>query len=117
MKKEIREPVVSLLNAGTRFTGDIDAENELCIHGLVTGTINAAQKLVIGATALVEGDIYSPAIAIFGSVNGNIVSSGSVSLKNTSKVTGTIQSVQIEIEPGAEFNGDCCIEQKETCIN
>lgn len=117
MKREIREPVVSFLHAGTQFTGNIEAENDLCIHGLVTGTINATQKLVIGASAQVEGDIYSPSIAIFGAVNGNIISSGSVSLKNTSKVTGTIQSVQIEIEPGAEFNGDCCIEQKDTCVN
>ena len=116
MKKELREPVVTLLNVGTQFVGNIEAEDDLCIHGLFTGSINTCKKLIIGATAQIEGDINSPWISIFGSVTGDILSSGIVSLKNKSRVTGTIKSMQIEIEAGAEFNGDCYIEQN-ACIN
>ena len=111
MKKNTKEVVVSLLNEGTQFTGDIESQDDLCIHGWVSGSTNACRKLVIGTTGQIEGDINSPSVVVFGVVNGNIFSSGFVSLKNTSQVTGTITTAQIEIESGAEFNGDCCIER------
>lgn len=115
MKKEKEEAVTSFLTVGTQFVGDIEAKDDLCIHGVFTGTISTCKKLIIGLTGQVEGDIRSSWITVFGSVTGNILSSGVVCLKNTSRVTGTIKSAQIEIESGAEFNGDCCIEQLSSC--
>lgn len=117
MKRNSGDTIVSLLNTGTQFTGNIESQDDLCIHGWVSGSINACKKLIIGVTAQIEGDITSPCVAVFGEVKGNIFSSGFVSLKNTSRVTGTIRTVQIEIESGAEFNGDCCIEQVCECVS
>lgn len=117
MKKESKEEMLSYLNVGTQLVGDIESDNDLCIYGNFVGTINSNKKLIIGATAQVEGDITSPWIAVFGSVTGNIFSSGTVSLKDRARVKGCIKTASIEIEPGAEFNGDCYTERGVACVN
>lgn len=117
MRKDSKEEVLSYLHVGTQLVGDIESESDLCIYGNFVGTINSCKKLIIGATAQVEGDITSPWIAVFGCFTGNIFSSGTVALKDCAKVSGCIKTASIEIEPGAEFNGDCCIERGIACIN
>lgn len=67
---------------------------------------------MIGQMAKVEGEVNSPNIDILGTMEGNIVSTGSVSLRAKSVFTGTIKAAYISIESGAVFNGECHIQRE-----
>ena len=61
--------------------------------------------------AKVEGEVNSPNVDILGTMEGNIVSTGTVSLRAKSVFTGTIKAAYIAIESGAVFNGECHIQR------
>lgn len=112
MGKEVQQQIaLNLLSEGTQITGDIHASNDIRVDGMIKGKINTTGRLVIGQMARVEGEVNSPSVDILGTMEGNIVSTGSVSLRAKSVFTGTIKAAYIAIEAGAIFNGECHIQR------
>ena len=62
--------------------------------------------------AKVKGDVNSSSVDILGTMEGNIVSTGTVSLRAKAVFTGTIKAAYIAIESGAVFNGECHIQRE-----
>lgn len=91
--------------------GDLIAVNDIRIDGKLKGKIETKGRLVIGPAAKVEGEVTSPGVDVLGTLQGNIVSSGTVSLRSKAVVTGTIKTAYIVIESGAVFNGECQIQR------
>ncbi|MBC5619900.1 MULTISPECIES: bactofilin family protein [Butyricimonas] len=112
MGKEVQQQVaLNLLSEGTQITGDLHASNDIRVDGTIKGKINTTGRLIIGQTARVEGEVTSPSVDILGTMEGSIVSDGSVSLRAKSVFTGTIKAAYIAIESGAVFNGECHIQR------
>lgn len=108
MGKEVQQQVaLNLLSEGTQIIGDLQASNDIRIDGTIKGKIDTAGRLVIGQTAKVEGEVSSPSVDLLGTMEGNIVSTGTVSLRAKAVFTGTIKAAYIAIEAGAIFNGEC----------
>lgn len=113
MGKEVQQQIaLNLLSEGTRITGDLHASNDIRIDGELKGKIFTKGRLVIGQMAKVEGEVNSPNVDILGTMKGNIVSTGTVSLRAKSVFTGTIKAAYIAIESGAVFNGECHIQRE-----
>ncbi len=96
---------INIINAGTKISGDLSSEGDLRIDGSVTGNISVKTKLVLGASAIVEGNIKAQNCDISGILKGNINVTELLTIKATSKTTGDISSSKLIIEAGAEFNG------------
>lgn len=112
MGKEAQQQIaLNLLSEGTQIIGDLHASNDIRIDGEIKGKINTTGRLVIGQMAKVEGEVNSPSVDILGTMEGSIVSTGSVSLRAKSVFTGTIKAAYIAIEAGAVFNGECHIQR------
>lgn len=112
MGKEVQQQIaLNLLSEGTQITGDIHASNDIRVDGMIKGKINTTGRLVIGQMARVEGEINSPSVDILGTMEGNIVSTGTVTLRAKSVFTGTVKAAYIAIEAGAIFNGECHIQR------
>ena len=110
MGKEVQQQIaLNLLSEGTQITGDLHASNDIRIDGELKGKIFTKGRLVI---AKVEGEVNSPNVDILGTMEGNIVSTGTVSLRAKSVFTGTIKAAYIAIESGAVFNGECHIQRE-----
>ncbi|MDR1272986.1 MAG: polymer-forming cytoskeletal protein [Odoribacteraceae bacterium] len=114
MGKEIQQVALNLLSEGTQIVGDILATNDIRIDGTIKGNIKTSGRVVIGPTAKVEGNIESPGVDLIGLMQGNITSSGLVSLREKSMFLGNITTVQVAIEAGAIFNGECHIAQEHS---
>jgi cytoskeletal protein CcmA (bactofilin family) len=112
MGKEIQQVALNMLSEGTQIVGDILATNDIRIDGSIKGNIKTSGRVVIGPTAKVEGNIESPGVDLIGLMQGNVVSSGLVSLREKSMFLGNITTTQIAIEAGAIFNGECHITQE-----
>jgi len=97
----------SLIGAGTSMKGDITSNGDLRIDGSLVGNINCSAKVVIGANGVVQGDINGQQADIMGTVTGTIKVKDLLQLKGGSKVSGNLQAAKLQIEPTANFNGEC----------
>ncbi|MET0242420.1 MAG: polymer-forming cytoskeletal protein [Flavitalea sp.] len=97
----------SIIAAGTTLKGDITSSGDIRIDGTLQGNIICTAKVVIGANGVIEGDIAGQQADIMGKVNGTIKVKELLQLKGGSQVTGNIYSSKLQIEPSANFNGQC----------
>ncbi|PWT77400.1 MAG: cell shape determination protein CcmA [Bacteroidetes bacterium] len=104
----------SLIGAGTSLKGDITSNGDLRIDGSLVGNIICSAKVVIGANGTVEGDISGQQADIMGKVTGTIKVKDLLQLKSNCIVNGNLQSSKLQIEPTANFNGQCHMLQEET---
>src|SRR5882762_643369 len=97
----------SLIGAGTSMKGDITSNGDLRIDGSLVGNIHCSAKVVIGANGVVQGDIMGQQADIMGKVTGTIKVKDLLQLKGGSIVNGNLQAAKLQIEPTANFNGEC----------
>jgi cytoskeletal protein CcmA (bactofilin family) len=97
----------SLIGAGTTMKGDITSNGDLRIDGTLVGNIHCSAKVVIGANGVVQGDINGQQADIMGKITGTIKVKDLLQLKGGSMVNGNIQATKLQIEPTANFNGEC----------
>ncbi|MDR0364890.1 MAG: polymer-forming cytoskeletal protein [Bacteroidales bacterium] len=92
---------------GTIVKGDIISNGNFKVDGKVIGTITSENRVVIGETGVVEGEIKSNSIQIFGNVQGFVHCDDILVLKPTSVVVGDIKTKKLVVEIGAVFSGNC----------
>ncbi len=98
---------INRIVAGTIIKGDIESDSIIRIDGRLEGSIKTKNKLVVGETGIIDGDVICENADIFGTIKGQINVSELLSLKSTAKLTGDIISNKLAIEPGAQFSGSC----------
>ncbi len=97
--------VSSILGAGCKFTGDVDAKGTIRIDGEFQGKIVASEGVIVGKTGVVRGEIHSSNVAISGTVEGNIFAKRKVELESGAKLVGDVESMSLVIEDGVFFEG------------
>ncbi|MDR1879248.1 MAG: polymer-forming cytoskeletal protein [Bacteroidales bacterium] len=108
---ETEASCINIIGAGTEIKGDIKTSGDMRIDGKLTGNFSSGQKLVIGQSGIIEGDIKCKDCDISGKVIGNMHVTELLTLKATADVMGDISTNKIVIEPGAQFSGVCKMHQ------
>ena len=98
---------MSAISKGTTINGDLVSEGDLRIDGNITGHIRCTAKVVVGESAIVDGDIEAQNADLFGTVNGNVVTTELLCLKSGCVINGDISVGRLDIEANAIFNGKC----------
>lgn len=98
---------VSIISAGVKITGDIEAEHDMRIDGSIVGNVYCKGKVVLGAMSEIVGDLQAANADVFGTVNGNVFTKELLCLKSKCFINGNISVGRLDIEPEAEFNGQC----------
>lgn len=106
-KQELVLPSVNMLSAGTEVKGDITTIGDFRIDGTLKGNVICKGKLTIGTTGNIEGQIECQNAEISGEVNGRIVASELIILKETSKFNGDIDTDKLMVEAGAKLTITC----------
>jgi|EP01029_Cantina_marsupialis_P000107 cytoskeletal protein CcmA (bactofilin family) len=104
---EVQPTAVNLICDGTSIKGDVKASRDIRIDGYLNGKMDVNGKVVVGNTGKIEGDVKCKTIDVSGRVEGNIMASEMVNLKNTAVILGNIATDKISVEPGAKFTGTC----------
>ena len=97
----------SIIASGTTLKGDITSNGDIRIDGSLKGNIHCTAKVVIGSNGSVEGDISGHTADIMGKVTGTIKVKELLQLKGGSQVSGNLYAGKLQIEPSANFNGQC----------
>ena len=97
----------SIIAQGTIITGDIEINVNVMHYGLINGWIRSTGRIIIGANALVEGNVHSKDADIFGHVKGNLNIAELLQLKNLAIIDGDINTGKLQMEHTVSFNGQC----------
>lgn len=102
---------IGLLGIDTRFQGKIRFMGTLRIDGVVEGSITSepgsGSVLIVNQQASVNGDIVSDSVLISGKVEGNVHARERVEIYRSGYLKGDVFTGGIMIEGGAEFEGNC----------
>jgi cytoskeletal protein CcmA (bactofilin family) len=101
---------INIIAAGTTLTGDLISSGDCRIDGALKGNISSNSKIFIGKTGMIEGKIKCQSIEIEGEAKADITATEILSLKAASVLTGNIRVNKISIEPGANFIGNCVMQ-------
>ncbi|MRR19902.1 polymer-forming cytoskeletal protein [bacterium] len=104
---------VNLISQGTEITGDIKSTGDVRIDGVLNGNMVTKGKVVIGPTGRVKGEVECKNSEVSGLIDGKITVTQLLNLKASSKISGTIITNKLSIEPGAIFTGNCTMKDGE----
>ncbi len=102
----IRSRNVSVIGPTLTFRGELTADEDLVIEGMIEGTIAHHDKnITIGKHGRVIADIHANSVIVEGELRGDIHSDGLVSLADGASVTGNIYCARVVMQEGAWFCG------------
>lgn len=86
--------------------GELAGGEDLFLDGTMEGTITlTGSRLTVGPNARVTANISAQDVVIFGRVDGNILASGSIDLRQTASLVGDVQAGRLAIEESAMIKG------------
>lgn len=96
----------NVLGPDTHLIGDINLAGDAIITAKIEGNIKMlnSSKLILERGSQVKGCIESFDLEVFGEVTGDIISEGSVAIRSSAQVTGSIKAKKLIIYPGAIVN-------------
>jgi cytoskeletal protein CcmA (bactofilin family) len=104
-KVELDQQVIStLISEGCVFDGNLKAPAYVRIEGQITGDVTIDEGLILGEKGIITGNIATKEIIVYGTVHGNI-STHSLEIRNTGRITGDIKTQVLQVETGGTHNG------------
>lgn len=108
MKEESRGvPNINMISQGTEIIGTLKTNTDIRISGKLDGTIESLGKVIISTGGLITGDVKGKEADVAGTINGELVVSERLILRQSAIVIGDITTKSLLVEEGARFDGAC----------
>lgn len=104
---EMEPAQINTITQGSTIKGNVVANGDFRLDGVLQGNIQLNGKLVIGETGIIRGNAVCQNANIIGTIEGNISVKELLSLHATARVKGDLLINKLSIEPGAVFSGTC----------
>ena|ERR1041385_3122127 len=98
-------PTKNVLNSDVEIKGNLRFAGELTFEGKLDGEINSDGTLLLGDSAVVNGNINAGSVVVRGKVNGNVSAKDKIDIKAKSELFGDIRASKLVIEEGITFVG------------
>ncbi len=96
----------AVIGASIHIDGDVRGDEDLIIQGEVSGTVKLVNNsLTVGRDGKVNADVHAQTVYVDGHVEGDLVGSERVCIRETAQVRGNITSPRVSLEDGARFKG------------
>ncbi len=119
VENPLGEPAVSsapaascIVAQGTNVEGKLISIEDLRIDGMVNGEVECKNKLVMGSTGKVVGNVFCTEAFIEGKIEGELVVNGRLHLNETAYVSGKIKAKKLIVDEGASYDGECLIGER-----
>lgn len=104
-RRRMETSSLSIVAADLVINGDLDTAGVIKIEGRVTGSVRAGQQVLVGAEAVVEGDLITREAVVGGTVQGAIHASDRIEIQPHAVVEGDITTRNLLIQEGGRVNG------------
>lgn len=98
-------PSKNILTSDVEIKGTIKFTGELTFEGKLDGEIQTDGTLLLGDTAVVNGNINAESVVVRGKVNGNITAKEKIEIKTKAELFGDIRASKLTVEEGVTFVG------------
>ena len=102
----------NILSSDVEIKGSLKFSNDLIIDGKIEGEVSSDGSLTVGENAVVNGEIKTKSVVIFGKVIGNITVGERCELKSAAILEGDITAGTLSIEEGATFMGKSAVGKR-----
>jgi cytoskeletal protein CcmA (bactofilin family) len=99
-----QQEISTIIGEGYIFTGEVQGSSVIRIEGKIIGNVNVEAGVILGEKGVIDGNITSQSVIVFGTVNGNVKTT-QLEIKKSGHVNGDIATDTVEIELGAHYNG------------
>ena len=100
-----------IIGNGVSITGEIKKADEVQIDGDADVTMKT-DNIVIGNTGKCKGNVETHNADIWGSFDGDLKASGTLTIQEAGVATGTIEYQKMQIKLGGKLSGDIKISDK-----
>ncbi len=100
-----------IIGNGVSITGEIKKADEVQIDGEADVTMKT-DNVVIGNTGKCKGNVETHNADIWGSFDGDLKASGTLTIQEQGIATGSIEYQKMQIKLGGQLNGDIKISDK-----
>ena len=94
-----------VIGNGVSITGEIKKADEVQIDGEADVTMKT-DNIVIGTTGKCKGNVETHNADIWGSFDGDLKASGTLTIQEAGVVTGSIEYQKMQIKLGGDISGD-----------
>ncbi len=101
------EEPFTVLGKDVRFKGVARFNGTVQLDCYFEGDIHAAEVLVVGDDAIIQGTIHAGTVISSGKIRGDITASEKVQLLKAAVLIGNVQTPSFSIADGAYFKGYC----------
>jgi len=105
--------ISGMILEGSRFEGKLTFQNQMRIEGEFLGEIQSDHELIIGKSANVDADIRVGKLIVQGQLKGTVSQCNLLQIQDGGKVLADISVHELDIQPGALFDGKCAMLNKE----
>ena len=107
-EQDFKEFKYNILGSNSTIKGDLTLSGDAIITSRIEGSIQmiGEGKLVLERGSFVDGKIEAHDVEIFGTVKGEIRSKGTVSVRASAKISGSLESKKLVVYPGAVVEMD-----------
>lgn len=98
---------INSLGAGSEFTGNITATQDIRIDGVLKGNLKCKERVIIGLHGKVTGEMHCESAIIEGEFQGDMVVSNTLEVLSKATITGNVSAGILVVEKGAVFHVQC----------
>jgi len=98
------------ISEGTKIVGDVISEGGFRVEGTIEGTFKTSGKVVVGKSGFIKGTLECSDADFEGKFSGNLMITGTLTLKATANIEGDVIAGKLAVEPGATFNASCTMK-------
>ena len=100
-----------IIGNGVKLKGEITQADEVQIDGEADVTMKT-DNLIVGATGNCKGNIETHNADVWGNFDGDIKASGTLTVQEAGKVSGTVEYQSLQIKLGGKISGDIKLSDK-----
>ena len=104
---------MTTIGASLLITGEIISQEDITIHGRVSGKIRMREgSLLVAPKGSVDADVQGAQVTIHGTLAGNVVAAERIVLTPTADVSGKLTTCAVVMHEGARFNGSIDVNRQ-----
>jgi cytoskeletal protein CcmA (bactofilin family) len=102
----------ALIGKSVVIKGELSGSEDLYLDGQVEGSIELRDhSLTVGPNGVVKANVSAKGVIVQGKLEGSIVASDRVELRQSAVVTGDLATQRISIEEGAFLKGKVDVQK------
>ncbi len=101
------EDWIGFLDRGVKLEGTLELAGTFRVDGEIKGTVRCKDRLIVGESGRVEGEVEAALVSVSGKVKGTLRGSTRVELLPSGAVEGEVHTPCLVIEAGGVLEGRC----------